>query len=206
MIKEWGHARGRIETDIARKKEHVNVATNFERARGWVRKNWKTKNHVPGAEKREEFLQLSNSDEDEVYPEEELASPIQSESPSPLKTEMRKKSLDPKNLDKPLNSISKIHKGQFGSQFVFCDFTQDQESYGYRLPSAVQAKQLDAIESHNENLPPKKKKKETLPELPSVNVYCKTGTQLEKVKKKGVKPKMLVTHSYHNIGYTDEGY
>lgn len=59
MIKEWGHARGRVETDIARKKEHLNVATNFEKARGWVRKNWKTKNHKPGAETREEFLELS---------------------------------------------------------------------------------------------------------------------------------------------------
>ena len=50
MIKEWGHARGRVETDIARKKEHLNVATNFQKARGWVRKNWKTKHHVPGTE------------------------------------------------------------------------------------------------------------------------------------------------------------
>ena len=59
---------------------------------------------------------------------------------------------------------------------------------------------------HNDKLPPKKKKKEALPELPSVNVYCKTGTQLEKVKKKGQKPRMLVTYSYHNTGMVDEGY
>lgn len=29
MLKEWGQARGRVETDIARKKEHLGVATNF---------------------------------------------------------------------------------------------------------------------------------------------------------------------------------
>ena len=29
MMKEWGQARGRVEADIARKKEHMNVATNF---------------------------------------------------------------------------------------------------------------------------------------------------------------------------------
>lgn len=128
-------------------------------------------------------------------------------SPSPLKTESRVRSLDPaKVAEKPLNSLSALHKGQFGNQYMFCDFTKDVDNYGYRLPSAVQAKQLEAIHKHNEALPPKKKKKETLPELPSVNVYCKTGTQLEKAKKKGAKPKMLVTQSYYNIGFMDEGY
>lgn len=34
-MKDWGIARGRMETEIARKKEHLNVATNFEKARGW---------------------------------------------------------------------------------------------------------------------------------------------------------------------------
>jgi len=28
-MKEWGQARGRMESEIARKKEHLNVATNF---------------------------------------------------------------------------------------------------------------------------------------------------------------------------------
>ena len=37
MMKEWGHARGRVESEIARKKEHLNVATHFKEARGWVR-------------------------------------------------------------------------------------------------------------------------------------------------------------------------
>jgi hypothetical protein len=101
---------------------------------------------------------------------------MQSESPSPVKAEMRGRSLDPVNLAKPLNALSSLQAGQFGSEYVFTDFTKDQESYGYRLPAAVQAKQLEAIHNHNEALPPKKKKKETLPELPSVNVYCKTGT------------------------------
>lgn len=44
-MKEWSNARGRMEAEIARKKEHVNAATNFEKARGWVRSNWKTKHH-----------------------------------------------------------------------------------------------------------------------------------------------------------------
>lgn len=115
MIKEWAHARGRVETDIARKKEHLNVATNFTKARGWVRKNWKTKNHKPGAETPAQFLELSDSDEDEVnHVEGEDESPMLSESPSPLKTDSRGRSLDPSRLDQPLNAISQMHKGQFG--------------------------------------------------------------------------------------------
>lgn len=49
-MKEWGQARGRMEAEIARKKEHLNGATNFAQARGWTRQSWKTKNHKPGEE------------------------------------------------------------------------------------------------------------------------------------------------------------
>ena len=55
-MKEWGATRGRMESEIARKKEHLNVATNFEKARGWVRQSFKTKNYRPGCETHEEFL------------------------------------------------------------------------------------------------------------------------------------------------------
>ena len=29
MMREWGHARSRVEGEIQRKKEHINEATNF---------------------------------------------------------------------------------------------------------------------------------------------------------------------------------
>lgn len=214
MIKEWGHARGRVETDIARKKENMNVATNFTKARGWVRKNWKTKNHVPNTETHDEFLQSSSSDEEGDQVEYgEVESPMMTESPSPVKAD-RSKSLDPTKIEQKdariVNSYSEIHpdsrKAPFGSAFLFCDLTKDPDNYGYRLPTSVQAQQLNAIEQHNDKLPAKKKKKESIMELPAVNVYCKTGTQLEKVKKKGQKPNMLVTHTYSNIGMIDEGF
>lgn len=54
-MKEWGQARGRMEAEIARKKEHLNVATNFELARGWTRSNWKTKNYKVDVDE-DEFL------------------------------------------------------------------------------------------------------------------------------------------------------
>lgn len=54
-----------MESEIARKKEHINIATNFEKARGWVRRNWKTKNHLPGQETAQEFLAISSSSDEE---------------------------------------------------------------------------------------------------------------------------------------------
>lgn len=64
MMKDWGNARGRMESEIARKKEHLNVATNFAKARGWQRSNWKSKNHKPGQETEQEFLMPSSEDEE----------------------------------------------------------------------------------------------------------------------------------------------
>ena len=78
-----------MESEIARKKEHLNVATNFQKARGWVRTNWKSKNHVPGAETEEEFLQLSSEededDEARSYQSGRSRSPRQNASASPSK-------------------------------------------------------------------------------------------------------------------------
>ena len=64
-MKDWGNARGRMESEIARKKEHLNVATNFEKARGWVRSNFKTKNfnYKPENITEDEFLRLSSDSE-----------------------------------------------------------------------------------------------------------------------------------------------
>eukprot|EP00352_Strombidinopsis_acuminata_P007249 CAMPEP_0176372080 /NCGR_PEP_ID=MMETSP0126-20121128/25145_1 /TAXON_ID=141414 ORGANISM="Strombidinopsis acuminatum, Strain SPMC142" /NCGR_SAMPLE_ID=MMETSP0126 /ASSEMBLY_ACC=CAM_ASM_000229 /LENGTH=112 /DNA_ID=CAMNT_0017731789 /DNA_START=460 /DNA_END=798 /DNA_ORIENTATION=- len=36
-----------MESEIARKKEHMNEATNFAKARGFVRTCWKSKNYNP---------------------------------------------------------------------------------------------------------------------------------------------------------------
>jgi len=47
IMNEWGQTRGRMEAEIQRRKEHINFATNFEEARGFVRTNWKSKNFNP---------------------------------------------------------------------------------------------------------------------------------------------------------------
>ena len=43
-----------------------------------------------------------------------------------------------------------------------------------RPSTAVMAMQLVAIQEHNSKLPPKKKAKETLPEISAPNIYAKT--------------------------------
>lgn len=47
LMNEWGRARSRIETEIQRKKES-NYASNFEKARGFVRTDFKSIGFVPG--------------------------------------------------------------------------------------------------------------------------------------------------------------
>jgi hypothetical protein len=61
------------------------------------------------------------------------------------------------------------------------------------------AKQLDAIHEFNAALPPKKKAKESLPEISAPNVYAKAMVKFDPKKKT-----REITHSYRNIGFADE--
>ena len=56
-------ARGRMEAEIQRRKEHLNDATNFQEARGFVRTNWKTKGWNPNNDPT--LLSSSTDSEDE---------------------------------------------------------------------------------------------------------------------------------------------
>ena len=50
-----------MESEIQRRKEHINEATNFEKARGFVRTNWKTKYWNPN----DDPTQLTSSSDSE---------------------------------------------------------------------------------------------------------------------------------------------
>jgi len=52
-----------VEAEIQRKKEHVNFATKFAQARGFVRTNWKSKNFNPNDDPTK---QDSSTDESEL--------------------------------------------------------------------------------------------------------------------------------------------
>lgn len=79
-----------------RKKEHINFATNFEKARGFVRSNWKSKNFNPNDDPTK---QDSSTDESELEAREraergdnvDTMSDEWDKSKSPVKT-MRNKS------------------------------------------------------------------------------------------------------------------
>ena len=66
-MREWAQARGRMGSEIQRRKEHINEATNFEKARGFVRTNWKTKNWNPN----DDPTQVDSSTDSEDVPEEQ---------------------------------------------------------------------------------------------------------------------------------------
>ena len=63
--REWAQARGRMEAEIQRRKEHLNDATNFEKARGFVRTNWKTKNWNPNADPTQDSSSSDSEDDQE---------------------------------------------------------------------------------------------------------------------------------------------
>jgi hypothetical protein len=164
LMKDWGMARGRVESEIARKKEHLGVATNFEQVRGWVRRTDKLKQPQP-AQTMEEFLASSSEEEAERSPQKEQ---------SPAKVDF--------HPEEP--------------QVV--DFTEDPNSLNVRPTTKQLAFQLNAIEQFNYKLPPRKKDKESLPEIAAPNVACKSVQIMD--AKKGLEMK----RKYHNVGAVDE--
>lgn len=76
-LKEWSDARARIEGEIQRKKEHLQVGTNFEKARGFVRSDWKTKNFNPEHNPLEEESSEEDYGDEEYEDEEEAEQPTE---------------------------------------------------------------------------------------------------------------------------------
>jgi len=83
-MNEWAEARGRMEAEIQRRKEHLNFATNFEKARGFVRKNWKTKNFNPNDDPTQ-YDSSTDSDELERQLDEEGLDSVSGLGDSPMK-------------------------------------------------------------------------------------------------------------------------
>jgi len=82
------------------------------------------------------------------------------------------------------------------------DLTEDEE-YGFRPSTAVQAMQLEAITEYNAKLPPKKKLKGTLPEIVASNVFAKTIKEKVEPKKGAKVPTYNMTKKFYNIGFVD---
>lgn len=185
-MKEWGHARGRMEAEIARKKEHLNVATNFAAARGWTRSCWKSKNHNPRLESQDDFLRLTSS-EDEAA---EVIDEGSQQADSPTRLLGRSGYLGDKS-----STLRNSH-GFPGPKIH--DLTSERKEYGLRLTTEQMVTQLTAIDEFNVKLPPRKKAKESLPEISAPNVHC--TTIISRDHKKGV---VNYLKKYHNIGFVD---
>ena len=71
-----------MEAEIQRRKEHLNEATNFEKARGFVRTNWKTKNWNPNDDPTQEDSSSDSDDVEAVYQEEKADRVTSIHSPS----------------------------------------------------------------------------------------------------------------------------
>lgn len=63
-MNQWSHARARKESEIQRKMEQQNFATNFVKARGFTRTNFSTKRFVPGSNPTEVDTSTDDSDID----------------------------------------------------------------------------------------------------------------------------------------------
>ena len=85
------------------------------------------------------------------------------------------------------------------SKLRVVDLTEDKETYGFRVPTAVQAAQLQAIANHNQSLPPKKKMKDSITEFSAVNVHAKYMVLRDHKKNEA---NYIV--KYNNIGLIDD--
>lgn len=72
-----------MEAEIQRRKEHLNEATNFEQARGFVRSNWKTKNWNPNDDPTQEDSSSTDSEEEDAIVKEENRDTVKMEMTSP---------------------------------------------------------------------------------------------------------------------------
>lgn len=95
------------------------------------------------------------------------------------------------------NAAVQVKDGKNNSRII--DLTEDPDEYNLRPTTTQLASTLQAIEEHNTKLPPKKKAKETLPEISAPNVNCKTLMHRDPKKNE-----LSYIKKYHNIGSVDE--
>ena len=182
IMNEWSEARARMEAEIQRKKEHVNQATNFAKARGFVRTNWKSKNFNP---KDDPTQYDSSTDESELAAREreemeDQVDGMTDEYQSP------KKASPKKTADSPPQT-----------QF-FYDVTQQIDHVTHKGSTEEQLATLQAIADYNKNLPKRRKGKDELPEISTSNI-----TATYRVEKDHKKKTIDIKATYKPVGIVD---
>ena len=208
-LREWCQARGRMEAEIQRRKEHLNDATNFEKARGFVRTNWSSKNWNINDDPTELESSTDSEDAEVMYRDERrdtvnmsgVGSPL-SKQRSVLDSEDRDnfdgsgtltRNNDSLNLTNQQLSIhnQKDRKKLYMQKPIVVDIS-DNQSDAATMPSVQQQYDtLIAIQDYNKALKPARKAKDSLPEIATTGIATRDRFVKDKKQKIGVE------RSYH---------
>ncbi len=132
-----------MEAEILRKKEHINFATNFEKARGFVRSNWKSKNFNPNDDPTK---QDSSTDDSELEARE------RAERGDRVDTMSDEWDKSPVKLKR--NKSDKLSTAESQNQLV--DLTASQDHPSSRPTVEEQIDVLNNIRLYNKALPKKR--------------------------------------------------
>ena len=217
FIREYRQARGRLEAEIQRRKEHQNDATNFQKARGFVRTCWKTKNWNPDDDPTKQDSSSDSEDQAEELAREEMDrvdnSAIMS-SKSPMMNKSMRSNDTRDNFDKSVKSPdsvtehnrtrlmtdSKVRRKMFQNKPEIINIEDVQDEHSSALPVHMQIETLEAIKDYNKSLPLKRRTKDALPEIKTHGL-----SKIIRVKKDYKKDKNEVETFYKQIGNADEG-
>ena len=192
-------ARGRMETEIQRRKEHLNEATNFEKARGFVRTNWKTKNWNPLDDPTLADSSTDSEDAELLYRDENRDKIDDSMFGSPTKAPFSPNDSDrspfTKNSDySPLSPGRKrklfLGKGKTGPQVI--DVQENETDSTTLLSTEEQLNTLKGIIEYNKGLKPARRAKDSLPEILVTGIAAR-----DRITKDPKKDKIVVERNYH---------
>ena len=212
-LREWAQARGRMEAEIQRRKEHLNEATNFEKARGFVRTNWKTKNWNPNNDPTQEDSSTDSDEEETTYKEEtrdkvpvDIQSPNSKALDSEERDNMNYSEQDMMNNSSSLNmpmqtSDKKSHKRLYMQKPLVVDVAETQSEKSTMQSVTELQDTQNAICAYNNALKPARKKKDALPEITSNNL-----TMRDRFVKEPKKGKVVREFRFMKVGNLDEGH
>lgn len=221
-IKDYSNAKERLTVEISRKYENQTEGNKFEKARGFVRRNWSSKRFDPQSNPLIEDTSSSGSEEAEMNAVlNSRATGKPPTGPSGLRKnkntrfeddddfmiyddndddeeqldKMKRLEADRKTT-KNRGATSAFSKASTSTRIV--DLTSDQISYGIRPSTVVQLEQIKALNEFNKALP-KKKQSMAFPMLQATNI----GTS-EVIKRDHKKKKVELITRYNQVGFVDD--
>ena len=210
FLREWRIAKGRMDAEIQRRKEHLNEATDFEKARGFVRTCWKTKNWNPDDDPTQ-FDSSTDSEDVADQNEEEMrdrvdSGSIKSPTESPARKSIKSSIIGGADMSQSMNSErkfmsdSKQRRKTFSQRPEVIDVSAVQVEHSSALSTREQIDTLNAIKDYNKSLPLKRRAKDSLPEIKTFNV-----AKIHRVVKDYKKDKTELDPLYKPIGNNDDG-